>query len=93
MSAVALAIVAVVVFRMVPGRVGTVAAALLIGGAVGNLIDRAIQGGVTDFLDLPLLPPCNIADIAITFGALTMAAGLLFAGQEESKEHESSDPA
>lgn len=94
-STIALAIVAVVVFRMIPGRIGTIAAALIIGGAVGNLIDRAVQGGVTDFLDLPLLPPCNVADIAITFGALTMAVGLILSGVQESREaqHESGDPA
>ena len=45
---------------------------LLIGGATGNLIDRTREGGVTDFIDLPLWPAFNIADIAITFGVLTL---------------------
>ncbi len=87
-SAVALCIVVVVVVRMVPGRAGTIAAALIVGGAVGNLIDRIFLGAVTDFLDLPALPPCNIADIAITFGAITMAFGLVLAGAQEAKEGE-----
>jgi signal peptidase II len=45
---------------------------LLIGGATGNLIDRTREGAVTDFLDLPLWPAFNVADVAITFGVLTL---------------------
>lgn len=45
---------------------------LLIGGATGNLIDRAREGAVTDFIDLPAWPAFNVADIAITFGVLTL---------------------
>jgi signal peptidase II len=45
---------------------------LLIGGAAGNLIDRAREGAVTDFIDFPAWPAFNVADIAITFGVLTL---------------------
>lgn len=45
---------------------------LLIGGALGNLIDRLAHGGVTDFIKLPLWPAFNVADIAITFGVLAL---------------------
>ncbi len=45
---------------------------LLIGGATGNLIDRTTEGAVTDFIDFPLWPAFNVADIAITFGVLTL---------------------
>ena len=45
---------------------------LLIGGAAGNLIDRTREGAVTDFIDLPLWPAFNVADMAITFGVLTL---------------------
>ena len=45
---------------------------LLLGGAVGNLIDRATEGAVTDFLKLPAWPAFNVADIAITFGVLAL---------------------
>jgi signal peptidase II len=45
---------------------------LLIGGALGNLIDRTFEGAVTDFIDLPLWPAFNVADVAITFGVLTL---------------------
>jgi signal peptidase II len=45
---------------------------LLIAGAAGNLIDRAREGAVTDFIDLPLWPVFNVADMAITFGVLVL---------------------
>jgi signal peptidase II len=45
---------------------------LLIGGAAGNLIDRAAEGSVTDFLDPPFWPAFNVADAAITIGVLAL---------------------
>jgi signal peptidase II len=45
---------------------------LLIGGAIGNLVDRLVSGAVTDFIKLPLWPAFNVADIAITFGVLAL---------------------
>jgi signal peptidase II len=45
---------------------------MLIGGAVGNLIDRIGSGAVTDFIKLPLWPAFNVADISITFGVLAL---------------------
>ncbi len=45
---------------------------LLLGGAAGNLIDRLHQGYVTDFIDLPLWPAFNLADMCITFGVLSL---------------------
>ncbi len=46
---------------------------LLIGGAIGNVIDRIRAGSVTDFIKLPLgWPPFNIADASITIGILAL---------------------
>jgi signal peptidase II len=45
---------------------------LLLGGAVGNLIDRAHEGSVTDFVKFPHFPAFNVADTAITFGVLAL---------------------
>jgi signal peptidase II len=46
---------------------------LLLGGAIGNLIDRTLRDdGVTDFIKLPLWPAFNVADVAITFGVLSL---------------------
>jgi signal peptidase II len=41
---------------------------LLVGGALGNLVDRVRSDGVTDYLDPPLWPAFNLADVAITAG-------------------------
>jgi signal peptidase II len=49
---------------------------LLLGGALGNLLDRAREGAVTDFIDLPLWPAFNVADMAITLGVLTLLLSL-----------------
>lgn len=46
---------------------------LLIGGALGNILDRVRDGSVTDFIKLPLgWPPFNLADVAITIGVLAL---------------------
>jgi signal peptidase II len=46
---------------------------LLLGGAIGNIIDRIRAGSVTDFIKLPLgWPPFNLADASITIGILAL---------------------
>jgi signal peptidase II len=45
---------------------------MLLGGATGNLVDRAREGAVTDFIDLPLWPAFNLADMSITVGVLAL---------------------
>jgi signal peptidase II len=49
---------------------------LLIGGAIGNLIDRIDNGAVTDFIKLPFWPAFNVADMSITFGVLALLYAL-----------------
>jgi signal peptidase II len=45
---------------------------MLVGGAIGNLIDRVAHGAVTDFIKLPAWPAFNVADMSITFGVLAL---------------------
>lgn len=46
---------------------------MLIGGAVGNVVDRIRAGSVTDFVKLPLgWPPFNLADMSITLGVVIL---------------------
>jgi signal peptidase II len=46
---------------------------MLIGGAVGNVVDRVRAGSVTDFIKLPLgWPPFNLADVSITLGVVIL---------------------
>lgn len=49
---------------------------LLLGGAVGNIIDRARDGAVTDFIHLPHWPTFNVADMAITAGVVALVVVL-----------------
>lgn len=49
-----------------------VAVSLILAGAIGNLIDRILYGYVIDFIDFRIWPVFNIADSAITIGALLL---------------------
>jgi len=56
---------------------GALGVALVLGGAVGNVMDRIHYGQVIDFLDFRLWPIFNIADSAITVGTISIMVGLL----------------
>jgi len=45
---------------------------MLLGGALGNVIDRVRDGAVTDFIKLPGWPAFNVADISITLGVVVL---------------------
>jgi len=45
---------------------------LIVGGALGNLVDRVRAGAVTDFIQLPHWPAFNLADTAITLGVIAL---------------------
>lgn len=65
-------------FATGPRRPGLwTAVGLLVGGALGNLVDRLRDGEVTDFIDPPLWPAFNLADIAITLGVLAIVLSAL----------------
>ena len=57
------------------------AVGLLAGGALGNLADRVRDDAVVDFIDPPLWPAFNLADVAITAGAGVLALTVLGAGR------------
>jgi signal peptidase II len=56
---------------------------LLLGGALGNMLDRASRGGVTDFIDVSPWPAFNVADASITVGVLL----LLYVIEVGSRRH------
>jgi signal peptidase II len=45
---------------------------MLLGGALGNVVDRIRDGAVTDFIKLPGWPAFNVADVSITCGVLVL---------------------
>jgi len=71
---------AFLVYHRIPyldNRLNGVALGLVLGGTVGNLIDRLSLGYVTDFIDFGFWPAFNIADSAITVGVIIFAYSLL----------------
>jgi signal peptidase II len=86
-TGLALAVSAMLVWwlRQTPRRQLSVAVpyALILGGAIGNVIDRLRFGHVVDFVDVHWggwhFPAFNVADAAISVGAVWLIVGLLFA--------------
>ena len=56
---------------------------LLLGGSIGNLIDRIWRDGVTDFIAIGPWPPFNVADIGVTLGAILLVIALIFSGGDD----------
>lgn len=67
-------------FRLnITNKVYFTAMFLIIGGAVGNLIDRIFSGFVVDYLQLSFFPPvCNLADYCVVIGVVLMLIYVLF---------------
>lgn len=63
----------------------TLTLGLIVGGAMGNLLDRMRLGSVVDFLDFRIWPVFNVADSCITIGAVLMAWSLLKAKGKKKK--------
>jgi signal peptidase II len=59
--------------------------ALMLGGAVGNLVDRLANGRVVDFIKVPNFPAFNVADSAITIGVVLLVWAMTF---RDSKSNE-----
>ena len=64
---------------------GKSALGLVLGGSVGNLIDRLRFGYVTDFIDFRVWPAFNIADSAITIGVILFAYCVLSSAQSAKR--------
>jgi signal peptidase II len=54
---------------------------LVLGGALGNLVDRIRQGYVTDFINFPHWPAFNVADMCITGGVVALVLVLELGGR------------
>ncbi len=78
----------VMLLRQKPDTVEALGLALVLGGAIGNLIDRftrgagVLDGAVVDFIDFSFFPTFNVADSAITVGAALL---VLWAIRSERK--------
>ena len=74
-------------------RLIRLAMALLLGGAVGNLIDRLSQGYVTDFISVSEFPVFNIADASISLGVVVLFFGMWYQEKEKKALQDSTDGA
>ena len=67
---IAVSAAVIILYKKLPEKTYVkIAAALILAGTLGNLIDRLIFGYVTDFISLSFWPAFNIADSALTIGA------------------------
>ena len=83
---VVLLLYALLIYRRFPildNLLGKSALGLVLGGTVGNLIDRLHLGYVTDFIDVGFWPAFNIADSAIVVGVIMLAYSLRFLARTE----------
>ncbi len=92
-SAIASVIIFVLLYRMRhEALTGRIALSLVLGGAIGNLIDRSLYGRVVDFIDVGIgttrWPVFNLADSAVTVGMILLIALMIF--EKEHKEDETS---
>ena len=60
-----------------------IALAMIVGGGIGNLIDRVFLGYVTDFLDIHIIPIFNVADCFVTVGCFLLVIAVLTEKKEE----------
>ena len=87
LTVVALCAIAVALAGLVArNNIVAAGAGLLVGGSLGNLIDRLSRGAVTDFIDFARWPAFNVADIGITVGAALIVLGLLRDGEEAEED-------
>jgi signal peptidase II len=94
MACAAIVVLLFIIVRTESVSLTSVSCALILGGAMGNLIDRAIRGRVIDFLrahyyDLNY-PIFNVADSAITIGVVLILLVTIFGRDQEPKPDHSS---
>jgi signal peptidase II len=87
----ALVVICALAWLLVAGQGGPAASAglaLLLGGATGNVTDRILHGAVTDFFEVWIgtyrWPAFNVADSAITIGAILLILDLIFSPAKPS---------
>lgn len=84
-AVVVLVTIAWVIVRFRPeSLLARTALAMIVAGTCGNLIDRAVSGGVTDFLDLGWFPVFNVADIFLDVGVALLVWWLLFSAEHRT---------
>lgn len=84
-------VILIYLFRLKPEHfLPRLALASILGGAIGNLIDRFVSGKVIDFIDIRIIrwPIFNVADIAVTIGMILLIAYVIFDNKNMESEEE-----
>ena len=81
-SLVAVGITAALIFLPVSGRLVKLGLALVLGGALGNLIDRIMVGYVVDYFEVRWFSVFNFADACITVGTAVIIIAALVGGRQ-----------
>ncbi len=100
-AVVAMVVVVALLLRLRPegGRLADLAVGLIVGGAIGNVIDRVfrgrawLRGGVVDFIDFQWFPIFNVADMGITVGGALLILASWLAGRQHAPIDEGADRA
>jgi signal peptidase II len=97
--ATAIVVVLLVVARRLTSRFQLVLVGVVVGGAVGNLLDRILRarngplsGGVVDFIDLQWWPIFNVADACVVVGGIALALASLRAPDPDPGQEPEADP-
>ncbi len=72
-------------------RTFQIAIAMLLAGAIGNMIDRIATGKVVDYIDIRIWPIFNLADVAIVLGCIVIIYELLFTGSPRTVSKKQKD--
>ena len=86
LSVIALVALGFFVGAAPPGWPTSLSGGLILGGALGNLVDRVRFGEVTDFLLLPGWPAFNLADVGITAGVVILALVMIRKPDQEGQD-------
>jgi len=78
--------------KMAQSMLVKVSLGLILGGSIGNLIDRIRLGAVTDFIDVGAWPVFNLGDSAIDIGVILLIAYLLMKMRKERREAKRVEP-
>lgn len=88
LCAVILAIIVYVIYKLQPqSMLAKISFGMIIGGAIGNVVDRIVYGFVIDFLDFRIInyPIFNVADCFVVVGTVLLCIYILFFDKKEDE--------
>ena len=72
-------------YKFSKNKLEYISGGLIIGGAIGNYLDRIVRGYVVDFFDVKIWPVFNVADIGIVVGCIVMIILFILEGKNDGE--------